>query len=234
MPHMPDVAILCGGMGTRLRSVLGDQPKALAEVGGRPFLHRLVDHLAREGFQRIILCTGVGRDAIRASFQHHPAPVELLFSEELIPLGTGGAVRNCLPLIQTEEVLVMNGDSFTDVPLERVWNHTPDGIVRLVAVPVDERHDAGTLHIDSRGNVMQFFEKIQDQRGHFLSAGIYSIPCSLLARFPAATPLSMECDLLPEWIHEPGIQAVVHDGAVVDIGTPERLEDSQSRLTIMG
>lgn len=230
MPQPPDVAILCGGMGTRLRSVLGDRPKALAEIGGRPFLHRLVDQLIREGFRRIILCTGVGREAIRASFNLRSIQAELIFSEEAQPLGTGGAIRNCLPLIRTDEILVTNGDSYTDVPLEQVWNHSPNGLVRLVAVPSDDRHDAGTLHVNEHGRVTHFQEKSPDCRGRYLSAGIYLIPRNLLSALPQATVISMERDLLPRWIQDPGIQAVLHSGKVIDIGTPARLEDSQLQL----
>ncbi len=230
MPRTPDVAILCGGMGTRLRPVLGDRPKALAEVGGRPFLHRLIDHLVREEFRRIILCTGVGRDAIRSSFEHHSVPAELVFSEESMPLGTGGATRNCLPLIQTDEVLVLNGDSYTDVPLNRIRNHPAGGKVQMVVVPADERQDAGTLQIDAQGRVVQFQEKAQTRCGPYLSAGIYLIPRALLAELPGAAVLSMENDLLPGWVKVPGIHAIVHAGAVIDIGTPNRLKDSQLQL----
>lgn len=231
MPRTPDVAILCGGMGTRLRPVLGGRPKALAMIGGRPFLHRLIDHLVREGCRRIILCTGVGRDAIRASLEHQPIQTELIFAEETDPLGTGGAVRNCLPWIQTEEVIVMNGDSFTDVSFERIWNHPADGRVRLVAVPADERQDAGTLQLDEQGRVTQFQEKAQKRCGPYLNAGIYSIPRALLTEIPGATVFSMEHDLLPGWVKVPGIQAIVHPGDVVDIGTPDRFKASQRQLS---
>ena len=60
-----DAAVLCGGLGTRLRAALPDTPKALAPVGVRPFLELLVSELAAAGAQRIVLCTVVGADAIR-------------------------------------------------------------------------------------------------------------------------------------------------------------------------
>ena len=53
-----DALILCGGLGTRLREVVTDRPKGLAEIRGRPFLDLLIDELARQGLKRFILCTG--------------------------------------------------------------------------------------------------------------------------------------------------------------------------------
>ena len=53
-----DVLILCGGAGSRLRSLISDRPKGMALIGGRPFLDILVEDLLKQGFQRIIFCVG--------------------------------------------------------------------------------------------------------------------------------------------------------------------------------
>src|SRR5437764_9162328 len=90
----PDAVILCGGQGTRLRSVLGDGPKAMAQVGGRPFLEILLDQLETAGWRRVVLCTGYGSAALRRHFSSARSTLEICFSEEQAPLGTGGALRN--------------------------------------------------------------------------------------------------------------------------------------------
>jgi len=56
------VAVLAGGLGTRLRPAIGERQKAVAEVAGRPFLTRLLDQIARFGFRDVVLCTGYGAE----------------------------------------------------------------------------------------------------------------------------------------------------------------------------
>src|SRR5262249_45979954 len=60
----PEVLVLCGGEGTRLRPVVGDRPKGLADIAGRAFLDILVDELLAQGFRRVVLCTGYGAEQI--------------------------------------------------------------------------------------------------------------------------------------------------------------------------
>lgn len=62
------VAILAGGFGTRLRPVVANRPKVLAEVRGRPFLAYLLDHIAAAGLRSVILCTGYMGDRVQALF----------------------------------------------------------------------------------------------------------------------------------------------------------------------
>src|SRR5580692_6287551 len=95
-------AILAGGLGTRLRSVVADRPKVLADVAGRPFLARLLDQLARSGVSEVVLLLGFGADQVRNAFGDHYARMRLTYSTEPSPLGTAGAVRLAQPLL-TEE-----------------------------------------------------------------------------------------------------------------------------------
>src|SRR4051812_6831922 len=81
-----DVAVLAGGLGTRLRSVLGETPKILAPVAGRPFLDHLLDWLAGFGARRVVLCLGVGADMVleqlAAQAERHPPKIEIVPSVE--------------------------------------------------------------------------------------------------------------------------------------------------------
>src|SRR5438477_7067315 len=86
--------ILAGGMGTRLRSVSPDLPKALMPVGGEPFLQRLLKRLATQSLQEVVLCLGFGAEAIIAYLEAHPLPSPRLhYSVEAEPRGTAGALR---------------------------------------------------------------------------------------------------------------------------------------------
>ena len=117
MPSTPDAILLCGGAGLRLRSVIGDAPKGMASVAGRPFLELLLRQLRRHGFERAILAVGYRKDVIQSHFGERAFGLHLAYSVESSPLGTGGALRNAADLIESDSVLIMNGDSYTDADL---------------------------------------------------------------------------------------------------------------------
>src|SRR5437867_6202026 len=110
--------ILAGGLGRRLGSVVADRPKALATVRGRPFLAYLLDQLCAAGTTRVTVCTGHGAAQIEAAFGARYGGARLNYSRETAPLGTGGALRLALPMLDAPVLLVLNGDSFADVDLE--------------------------------------------------------------------------------------------------------------------
>ena len=109
------VAILAGGLGTRLRPAVADRPKVMAEVGGRPFLTRWLDCLAEQGFRRVVLCTGHRAAQVRAGLGTEHRGLSLSYSVETAPLGTGGALRHALPRLTSEVILVLNGDSYIGI-----------------------------------------------------------------------------------------------------------------------
>ena len=87
------VVVLCGGLGTRLRGVVADRPKALAEVAGKPFLAYLLQNLHRDGFEDIILSAGYKGDQIQDFVDTHFPTANIRVIHETTLLGTGGALR---------------------------------------------------------------------------------------------------------------------------------------------
>jgi NDP-sugar pyrophosphorylase family protein len=84
-----DVAVLAGGLGTRLRSVLGETPKILAPVAGRPFIDHLLLWLASHGARRVILCLGVRADLVLEHLtKQNVAGLEIIRSARLAPCGS--------------------------------------------------------------------------------------------------------------------------------------------------
>ena len=161
MHNMPDAVILCGGAGLRLRSVIGAAPKGMAEVAGRPFLELLLRQLYRCDFRRAILAVGYQRDTIRMHFGDHAFGLDLVYSEEASPLGTGGALRNAEEWIESDSLLVMNGDSYTNVDLAHLSNRHREAVAdaTVVAVPADGRKDCGFVLLESAGRMKSFDEK---------------------------------------------------------------------------
>jgi NDP-sugar pyrophosphorylase family protein len=109
--HSVTAVILAGGLGTRLRSVVADRPKVLADVCGRPFITYLLDVLAQSGISDVVLATGHMAEQIEDCLGDSYKGMQLFYSPEKKRLGTGGAVRLALRHVSNELVLVMNGDS---------------------------------------------------------------------------------------------------------------------------
>lgn len=221
---LPEAFILCGGRGSRLQGVLGDLPKALAEVGGRPFLAQLLEHLAQAGVPRVILCTGVGGDAV-ADFARRQTIIPTAISHETEPLGTGGALALARPQLRGPSAFVLNGDSWAAglslAAFLRAWSASafPAG---LVLTPADGRSDAGQVALGPDGRILALAEKRPLVGACYLSAGVYLLSRALLDDIEPGRPVSIETELLPRWLPR-GLFGYVHEGALLDIGTPDRL-----------
>ena len=107
--------ILAGGMGTRLQSVVNDRPKVMAEIEGKPFLSCLLDILLRQGIKNVVLAVGYKREFIVNYYNYKYKDIELKYSIEDAPLGTGGAIRQALDYAEDENVFIVNGDTYFDV-----------------------------------------------------------------------------------------------------------------------
>ncbi|HEY1232923.1 MAG TPA: HAD-IIIA family hydrolase [Candidatus Binatia bacterium] len=217
-----DAAVLAGGLGTRLRSVVSDRPKVLAQVDGQPFLTRLLDELVAAGLPRVVLCTGYLGDQIQAAIGERYRGLDISYSRETEPLGTAGALKLALPHLNSDPVLVMNGDSFCTVDLKRFveWHRqrAAAGTLLLTRVATPTRY--GLVAIDDNGAVLQFSEK---QTGHspgWINAGVYLLSQRLLSSIPHGRKLSLEYDVFPRWAGR-GLYAWRVAERFIDIGTPE-------------
>ena len=107
--------ILCGGKGTRLRSVVSNVPKPLAPVGKRVFLEILVDKFCDLGVTDITICSGYMHEKIeRFIRQYDSRTIAIRNIVENQPLGTGGALINCFRALEAGKYLCINGDTYFD------------------------------------------------------------------------------------------------------------------------
>jgi D-glycero-alpha-D-manno-heptose 1-phosphate guanylyltransferase len=232
MTEIPDVIILSGGFGLRLRGVIGDVPKPMAQIGGRPFMELLLRQLKRYGFSRVILSVGYRHEVIREHFGERAFGLELIYSVETTPLGTGGALRDAAKHVTAKNALIMNGDSYTDVDLNRVaQDHVrTNADVTIVVIP-GNRGDAGSVVLDCDGKITTFAEKSAIAQSRYLSAGIYILNKDLASTIPEAEKISLEEQLFPQWLATgKNIQGFVFEGPCLDIGTPERFQEAQHLL----
>jgi NDP-sugar pyrophosphorylase family protein len=218
-----DVLILAGGLGKRLRKVVYDKPKPMADIAGRPFLDLLVEYTSNFGLNRFVLATAYKSESVRAHYQKMDGPRQILFSNEDEPLGTAGAVKNTQNLIRSDPFIVMNGDSFCPVDLNTFFDFHigKNALASIVLVPAGSNQDFGVVEMNDSCQVVGFEEKKIQKQKTFISAGIYLFQRDIFSFIPAQTACSLEYDILPR-IVGPKFYGFVTDAELVDIGTPER------------
>jgi len=221
--------ILAGGLGTRLRPVVSDKPKALAPVAGRPFLAHLLDQLALAGLRAAVLCTGHMAEQVESALGQRHGPLRLLYSRETSPLGTGGALRLALPLIASDPVLALNGNSYCDVDLPAFWRWHGESRAQasLCLCRVDDVSRYGQVHAAPDGRVIRFAEKGAASGPGWINAGVYLFSRQRLQAIPPGRPVSLERDVLPLWV-EQGLHAYPCPGRFIDIGAPESYAQAQT------
>lgn len=219
--------ILAGGLGTRLRPAVSEVPKCLAEVCGRPFLHYLLYQLADFGLDRVVLSTGYRAAQVQQAVGTEFQRLEIAYSTEDAPLGTGGAVRLAAERAEARRYLVMNGDSYCEFSLTDLLNrHEDSRALMTMTLCRGERAASGSVTFNAQHHVTSFSEKSTSGIG-FMNAGVYLINRQPILKLPSRKPLSLERDIFPSWIAE-GITAYsTEQGRFIDIGTPETLSEAQ-------
>jgi mannose-1-phosphate guanylyltransferase len=171
------IAILAGGLGTRLRGVLPDLPKILAPVHGKPFLEYLFDWLIRQGSRRVVLCLGYRADDVLSYLSGHSfAPLEIVTVAEPEPLGTGGALANARSLLVTDPLMIMNGDTFLDADLDDFLaaHRASKAELSILAVSVEDAGRYGRLQLDANDRVIRFEEKDPEAMERaWINGGVY-------------------------------------------------------------
>lgn len=194
-------AILAGGWDPQFRNLFPDQPKGLTEMGGKPFLSYILDHLNLFGLKEIVLCTGYRGEKIEEVFGHSYKNMHLWYSREISPRGTAGALRLALPYFRSEQILVVNGDSFCPANLDSFWrSHQAWGAdVSIVLTIAPEKSGYGVVITDEDGFVFKFVDKRMRSANGWVNAGIYLIKRNLIRSIPPGRPVSLEKEMFPAW-----------------------------------
>ena len=227
-----DVVILAGGLGTRLREVVSDRPKPLAPIRGRPFLDLLLEQLAASGcVSRAILAIGYQAEKMVDYYQQVESPLPLVFSVEKELLGTGGALRLAMPLIKSPTVLVVNGDTFVSVNYRSFYSFHEEKKSELTLAAIKaEGNRYGSIDYDPASHKLKgFFEKQEDSREKWVSAGLYLMRTNLLENLESNKVLSLEKDVFPAWVNRASFCFPLN-ASFIDIGTKESYMRAQSVL----
>ena len=175
-----EAVILSGGKGTRLQSVIKDIPKTMADVNGTPFLETTLQWLNSFNINKVILAVGYKKEYIKKYFGNNYKNINLIYSEEEEPLGTGGAIKKALKECVDDNVIVMTGDVLARVDLNKMYEkHLSLGSVMTIAVKEMTNFDRFGVVKFNKDRITRFEEKKYAEKG-FMNTGIFNMACMIV------------------------------------------------------
>jgi NDP-sugar pyrophosphorylase family protein len=216
------IAILCGGLGTRLGELTRELPKPMIPIGGRPYLERVLESFADRGFQDFVLLTGYKSEVIETHFgDGERFGWRIEYSRETEPLGTGGALREARQLLG-ERFIVTFGDVLRRFDYDRfVQQHIGN------CLAVYPRLTHGNADV-AEGFVVRFDKR--EPSLPYLDAGFAVMLGGTIDLLPDAGPCSFEEVVYANLAEHGGLEAEVVDHDFFDIGTPEELAKTRAAL----
>ena len=224
----PQVAILAGGSGVRLRPITLTTPKPMAPVAGRPFLDHLFRLLVRQQLTRVVLLTGYLGEQIEAHFGSGAgAGVSLTYVREAEPRGTAGAVRDARHVLD-ETFLLLNGDTFLNCDFARLHHRLFAAGTEAVMAVYDNAEPVAPANVSvtTDGRVAEYSREERTRMTH-VDAGAYALRRSILDRLPVSGPSSLEYDLFPALARAGVLAAFPVSSRFYDIGTLQQLAEAE-------
>jgi D-glycero-alpha-D-manno-heptose 1-phosphate guanylyltransferase len=232
MMKVDEAIVLAGGLGTRLRGVVDDMPKPLAPVAGRPFVAWVLDALAAQGLRHAVLATGYLGEQVEATLGPTWRGMQLAYSREPEPRGTGGALRLALHAVRGDRCIVLNGDTWLTLDYAAFARgvHAADARLGVALAQVADVARYGAARLD--GNRVTGFDEKGGAGPGFVNAGVYCVRRDLLDGFAEGRAFSFERDvLMPAAMREPVLGYTATRG-FIDIGVPEDYRRAQALFAV--
>ena len=232
-------AVLVGGLGTRLRPLTYRVPKPLVKVRGTPFISYVLSKLSSLKVKKCVLLTGYKHGMVKRYCKDGKKwGMEITYSMEREPLGTGGALLNAFPN-PSQTILVMNGDSWVDLDLEKfLFFHREKKALASIFAMEGDLSARGAISCSKSGRVRRFLEKQKGGFGAFNTGAYLFEPAAinflhaLASRGKLPSAFSMEKDGFPALAGKNGLYAYVGQGHFLDMGTFESLSRAGGFLRI--
>jgi len=224
-----EVIILAGGIGSRLKDVLRGIPKPMAPVDETPFLEFVLKYLKAQSVDRVILATGYNSQVISDYFGLNYDGIEIVYSKEDEPLGTGGAIKQAIRHTLSEYFFIINGDTLFKIDLKRMTESFVAESRLMLALKAMRNFDRyGSVQMNQKGFVTSFLEKKFRQFG-LINGGVYLVRKNLFEEFPLPKRFSFEEFLEREFINL-STTCMTFNSYFIDIGVPEDLERARNEL----
>jgi D-glycero-alpha-D-manno-heptose 1-phosphate guanylyltransferase len=228
-----EAIILAGGLGTRLREAVPDLPKCMAPILAKPFIGYLVAYLQQQGIQKFIFSLGYKFNLVEQYLNTQYANLDMKFSVEEEPLGTGGAIRLATTLVTDKTVLVLNGDSFFKVSIPRLdLFHEASGADCTLALKPMHRFNRYGAVVVNKHNVIESFKEKQFYESGLINGGVYALNAEVFSQLAFPGKFSFEKDYLEQYAGSGHFYGMVQDDYFIDIGIPEDFERAQTELIL--
>lgn len=226
---MKEAIILAGGMGTRLREEVSELPKSMALINGIPFLQYQLDYLKSFGIKKVVLATGYLANIITDYFGNKYRDIEINYSHENEPLGTGGAIKQALEKTTSQNVLILNGDTMFKVNLNEFFqshiNTKADFSLALKPLQNFERY--GVVKLNNKNKVIGFEEKQYQSKGN-INGGVYLLNKSKFNELRFNEKFSFEKEFLEKQFAQLNFNGFISNGYFLDIGIPQDYKQAQA------
>jgi MurNAc alpha-1-phosphate uridylyltransferase len=225
------VAILAGGLATRLGAVAQATPKVLVEVAGKPFAVHQIELLARHGVSDIVFCTGHLGEAVEAALGDGSRwGVRVRYvNDGAVRRGTGGALRHALPQLG-ESFLVLYGDSYLDCDYEAIASaFLAGGLAGLMTVcRNDDQWDRSNVAFEG-GRILRYDKQRRSEDMRYIDYGLGALRAEALERFPAEAPFDL-VEVYQSLISRHQLTGFEVTGRFYEIGSPTGLEETRRYL----
>jgi NDP-sugar pyrophosphorylase family protein len=223
---------LAGGLATRLRPITATIPKALVEIGGRPFIDYPLHLLRRNGIRRVVLCLGHLGDQVEkylSKSEFHGMEIRYCHDGAQL-LGTGGALRRAAPLLG-EVFWVMYGDSYMEINYRSVlaaFLEQPRYLGLMTVVNNQDRWDRSNV-VFRDGRLWRYDKRQQTSDMTHIDFGVALLRRSALERIPPHRPADL-ADLYSGLVAEGRMMGHEVTQRFYEIGSPAGLEETRAYL----
>lgn len=221
---MYSLFILCGGKGSRIRSKLDKLPKSLAIFNSRPFIISLIEKWTLFGIRKVVLCLGYKAKSIEnvVSKWSKKKNIEVLYSYENKPLGTGGAIKYALKKFShSKKIIICNGDTWIDGDISFLLKNYR--MNQLVIKKIKNTGRYGSIK-KVKTKIKGFYEKIEKKQSDYISLGISILHPEIITNFDSEI-FSLENDLYPKIVKNNQLNAIVTKNLFFDFGIPKDFDD---------
>ena len=220
------VAILAGGLATRLRPITEKIPKVLVPVAGRPFLTHQLELLRQQGVTRAVLCLGHLGEMVQTEFgdgSAHGVHLDYSFDGPVL-LGTGGALQRALPMLG-EKFFVLYGDSYLPIPFAPIAAcFERSGRLGLMTVFRNEGKFDTSNVVFGDGEIKIYDKKLRLPEMHHIDYGLSLFRAEVFARYPADRAFDL-ADVMRDLVAEKQLAGYEVPERFYEIGSHAGLEE---------
>ena len=225
--------ILSGGLGTRLKTVVNLQPKTLAPVAGKPFLYWLITHLQKNNITDFIFSLGYLHEQVELFLKNEFPTLNYITVIEKEPMGTGGAIKLCLPFCKYDEILLVNGDTFFDLNIQDFQTNflSSKADCSIALTPMQNFNRYGAVTINADNVITEFNEKKYCDFG-LINTGMVLFTRTVFENKIKNLPpkFSFEKDFIESNILILKITGYISSGYFIDIGIPDDYKKAQLEI----